>query len=520
MTMMNSPVMQETTRPGEVVLTPRQRAAAIEMARRGLTLNSRYGIPKDYSKPPKWFHAGQKRLWESSSLDTVACAGTQGGKTKSEAPWLLREIQRSAPLIKALKSGKFIFAGPTLTLLKAQAIPHFKELFQEQEQLGRLIEGNQPVFRFSSAGLQKVLGFTDCPVTVHFAYTKDSSNLESMTALAGVWDEAGQKENKQDSYEAYNRRLTVARSTTLASVYNTAPGWWRERYGNCAALDETFGHRLWGTTPYEWNWFKNLVVDKAEKGQGGFSFFNWPAWMNPLVSEAECRSKITNGMALWKWEMMYLGRFTRPAGAIYDTFDFDLDTCEPFLIPKDWTEYPGVDFGSVNMGSNAVAEDPATKDLYVVDEYLAGNKSFPDHAADIKAGSDAWKALQKRPHAFRPGAGGSHQEEGWREAFRNNGLAIDEPPVGDVEVGIGCVYGELKTRRLKVFRSCVKTIEQFQLYSREIGTDGEPTEIISNKASYHLLDDLRYIVSKLRPPKLVPPANKITRSGGLGRGYA
>ena len=470
-----------------------QVAAAAEREKRRRAAQGHSPLPKDYRTPPSWFHAGQQRVWGSAALDIVACAGTQGGKTSCESPWLLREIQRSAPLIKSLGSGKFIYAGPTLELLKAQAIPAFRELFQEEEQLGRLIEGNKPVFRFSPAGLQKALGFADCPVTVHFAYTKDSSNLESMTALAGAWDEAGQKENKQESYGAYNRRLKVARSATFASVAEIAPAWWQEWYGEPEGPEATFGRRLWGTTPYEWNWFKSEVVDRAERAEAGFAFFNWPSWMNPRVSEAECEAELTKGMALWRWEMMYLGEFTRPAGLIYDTFDFQLNTVDDFPVPPSWKKRPGGDFGLVNMGGVVVAEDPQSHALYVIHEYHGGNKTFAEHAAGIRGG-----------HTLLPGAAGSHQEGGWREAFRQQGIAFDEPPVSDVEVQIGCVYGEIGTRSLVIFRSCQRLIGEIQSYSRELGADGVPTDVIKNKANYHILDALRYIITKLRPPRAQP----------------
>jgi cytochrome c556 len=462
----------------------------LELLRRKLSL-----IPSeiaDYRTAPTWFHEGQRRLWQSQAIDTVACAGTQGGKTACEAPWLLREIQRCAPLIRMLHeetgtTAKFIYAGPTLELLKAQAIPSFKELFQEQERLGTLIEGNKPVFRFSKAGLKNLLGFDACPVTVHFAYTKDSSNLESMTALAGVWDEAGQKENKRESYGAYNRRLKVARSTSFDAVLKYAPQWWIERFYDAETGDATFGRRLWGTTPYEWNWFKSEVYERAQSGHDGFALYNWPSWMSPRVSEDECRRELSR-IPLWQWEMMYLGLFTKPAGVIYDTFDYDIDTCEPFAVPPHWLIWPGVDFGDINLCGVLLTEDPDSKCLYLIREYLEGSRTYPEWVAGVKGG-----------YRVRVGAGGSHQEGGWREAFRANGLPLDEPPINAVAVGIASVYEQIKTHNLIVFRSCRNTIDQIQSYSRPVGPDGLPMEGIDKKSLGHYVDALRYIVSKLRP---------------------
>src|SRR5579862_6946277 len=103
-----------------------------------------YRQPDAFYQPPEWFHEGQLKAWRSEALEIVTVAGTQGGKTATQAPWLLREIQRSAPLIRMLGSGKFIYAGPTMTLLQEQALPYFEWLFQDEERLGRLIKGSKP----------------------------------------------------------------------------------------------------------------------------------------------------------------------------------------------------------------------------------------------------------------------------------------------------------------------------------------------------------------------------------------
>lgn len=382
-----------------------------------------------------------------------------------QAYWLLREIQRCAPLIQELGEGKFIYAGPTLTLLEQQAIPAFQALFCDELELGRLIMGRKPKFEFSKEGLQKVLGFTNCPVTVRFAYTNDSSNLESMTALAGVWDEAGQKENKLASLYAYNRRLKVAQS-------------------------KGYGRRLWGTTPYEWNWFKTEVHDLAEKGQEGFGLFNFPSWMNPRVSEAECRKELDKGMPLWQWQMMYLGQFTRPAGAIYDCFDNQKHVCDRFEIPAQWPRFIGIDFGQVGGHTAAIylAQDPARGIYYAYRVYCPKEpKPVEQHVMAMRKG----EPLNLRVF------GGSHQEDGWREAFSAKGLHVLEPRVSEVEKGIECVYGAFKRDQLIVFRDLQNLIAEILSYSRELDDSGEPTDKIQDKSKYHRLDGLRYVGSSI-----------------------
>jgi hypothetical protein len=81
--------------------------------------------------------------------------------------------------------------------------------------------------------------------------------------------------------------------------------------------------------------------------------------------------------------------------------------------------------------------------------------------------------------------------------FRAGGLPIREPDISDVEVGINRVYGAFKTGKLIVSDDCPGLLEELRSYSRKLDENGEPTEEIENKAMYHRLDALRYIVSWL-----------------------
>lgn len=488
----------------------------------------------DASLPPDWFHEGQIKGWQSRAMDIVACAGTQGGKTASESPWLLREIQRCAPLILKLGLGNFICAGPTLTLMQAQAIPQFRDLFEGEHRLGKFISGQKPKFHFSDEGAKRLLGFY-CPITIHFAYTNDSSNLESVTALGGTWDEAGQKENKLASYRAYNRRLKAARSTTfgqmrdwiLADPKRTSQlQWWLDSYYKAEGPEARFGRRYWGTTPYEWGWFKDLVVDPAIEKRDGFEFHNWPSWMNPLVSESECRKELDNGMPLWEWQMMYQGMFTMPAGAIFDCFDAQHNTCKRFVatentcpqgIPLEWRRWPGMDFGNVNTAAVKIAEEleelpdgrwgKPTGRLFVYQEYAKRGDDAAEHSRALKLGE---------PRRLIGAGGNANTESGWRQAYSAQGVILVEPPkdLRDVEVQIQCVYGSIKKRELVFFDDLQGTIGQIRHMSRELDDSGRPTKKIKDEQLYHFVAALRYLMVRLRPPKTVKgqaPAERFKR---------
>ena len=427
----------------------------------------------DTETPPAWFHEGQLEAWSADVVDLALVAGTQGGKTAFLVYWLLRELQRCAEFIKTLGHGKAIVAGPTLTLMGAQLIPAFRDLFEDELKLGKLVMGTKPVFHFSEDGARRLLGFV-APVTVHFAYANDPSNLESMTACCGIWDEAGQKENKQASYRAFNRRLKAARSAG-------------------------FGRRAFGTTPYEHNWFKVQVHDRAEAKEEGFQLVRFVSWMNPLVKESECRKELANGMPLWEWQMMYLGLYTKPAGSIYDCFDDrigprdgDTNVCEPFVIPKHWPRLLGQDFGDVHMGSLALAEDPGSPFVYVYWARLAGGMEVSDHAAAIRDGSKC--------DEFESACGGSLSENDWREQFASAGIPMHPPPMKDVWTQINRVYAMFANRRLKFFCDLEAPIAQAVTYSRELDVNQEPIPgTILDKAKKHYCDALRYIVAHRYP---------------------
>lgn len=471
--------------------------------------------PEDFTQPEHWFHEGQIAGWGALAKEVAIIAGTQGGKTSWIPYWLRREIQRCAPLVRMLGKGDFLFVGPTLTLLEAQALPAFESLFVFDSHLGRLVKGNKPKFTFSEEGAKRILGFA-AKITVHFAYANDSSNLESLTALAGAWDEAGQKENKHSSYGAFNRRLKVAQSTTFLQVRNWLDSqglledfaWWIKRFYDKEGPDATFGRRAWGTTPYEWNWFKTEIYDKAVSALKDWAFINFPSWMNPRISYEECL-KERDHMPLWEWEMMYEGKYTKPAGLVFDCFD-EGNLCNDFDIPLDWKRWGGLDFGLNNTAGVFWAQEPSTGEFYQGCEYHPGRarefeehvKAFKECAAHRCKAGDGTRPSQITPHC----AGGNRPtEKGEREALRKHGIPIDEPNPNHTSPKLQYqqLYDLIKTKRLRIFKSCIKTIGQYQTFSYKLDVNNEPTQDFANEDTMHLLAGSRYLAVKVNPPKTV-----------------
>lgn len=449
-------------------------------------------LKMDFEQPPAHFHEGQLEAWLSEVLDVVVCAGTQGGKTEFLIYWFLREIARCAEWVVDKREGKFLVVGPRLQLMQQQLIPTFERVFVEEYQLGKLTGGNNPKFTFSPSGCLRVFGDANVKAVVSFGYASSSNNIESITALACIWDESGQADNKVSSYYACNRRLKVGRSNGM-------------------------GRRAFGTTPYEWNWFKVKVHDKAMNKQEGFELFRFASWMNPIVEREQIEADLTV-MPLWKWEMMYLGLFRKPAGVIFDCFealyrdssgkplppevfrtkgaDVEMvggNVCKPFTIPDGWRHVTGHDFGTVNMAAVFGAQDPMSGIVYIYAAYLRPGEEAATHAKNFMA----LAKTKTVPRAW----GGTNGEEKWREDFAKAGYPIEEPPgsgPGSLLLRINRMYGLYKRRMFVIFSNLDKLIDDVESYSWELDDNDQPVEgKIEEKATWHRIDAKCYLACAL-----------------------
>ena len=96
--------------------------------------------------------------------------------------------------------------------------------------------------------------------------------------------------------------------------------------------------------------------------------------------------------------------------------------------------------------------------------------------------------------------GGSPSEDQQRRDFKRAGVPILRPTVSDVEAGIDRIIQLIKPRRLIVFRTCTGILDEIGTYSREVDDNGQPTEKIKDKSTFHRIDALRYISSVLTEP--------------------
>ncbi len=403
------------------------------------------------------FHPGQWRIWQSDKRFLLALAGTQGGKTSFGPPWLYREIQRCGP-------GDYMVVTPTYPLLEAKALPEFLRLFERWLELGRFISAGRK-FLFSEDGARRTFTTYDpvsAPETrVMFGYAADPESLEAATAKAAWLDEVGQKKFKLGSWEAILRRLSLHQ-----------------------------GRALLTTTPYNRGWLKQQLWDKWKAGDPTIEVSRFESLMNPAFP-AEEWERARDSLPRWKFNMFYRALFERPAGMIYDCFDFEQHVVPRFAIPNNWSRYLGLDFGGVNTAGLFYAQEPGTGRLYLYREYKAGGRTARGHAEALLAGEPMAPAC----------VGGSKSEGQWRSEFRAGGLPVRGPALTDVEVGIDRVYGAHRRGEILVFSDLSGYLDEKEAYSRELDANGEPTEKIEDKNSYHFMDAERYLIGWLKREK-------------------
>lgn len=415
-------------------------------------------------------HAGQRVVWRSMARVIAAIAGTRSGKTCLGPWWILRELQRRG-------GGDALIVGPTYPLMDRRLVPECQNLWQFTWEMGEYKAGRR-CFEFNEKGLA-MLGVKQAKVW--FAFAEDPESLESMEAVC-IWrDESGQSKFSREAKEALARRVS---------------------------MDE--GRILDTTTPYEHNWFKFDIFDKAAK----WTFFDDSGAHeeirergDPLLEVVSYRSidnpefpfeeweRQEREMAKWKFEMMYCGLFTRPAGAVYEKFDFrvgpggpgvkpETNVCEQFIIPNDWKRVAGHDFGPVHTAGVWAAQDPKTKVWYGYNDYLDGNKDNEEHIACWEKTERAW--------------GGSWSEDSWRTDYALKGYRIQRPVIRDLHEGIDRLHSLIASRQLVLF-SNLASVSDFREYAWQLGSDNEifynaqGKPVIASKESFHRPDAWRYL---------------------------
>jgi hypothetical protein len=183
------------------------------------------------------------------------------------------------------------------------------------------------------------------------------------------------------------------------------------------------------------------------------------------------------------------------AGAIYPVSE-DQITCNPFQIPRHWPRCYGLDVGWNRTAAIWLAVDRSVDCVYAYTEHYRSKAEPSIHVAAIKARGE-WI-----PGAIDPASLGSSQIDGKTliEIYRGLGLSLTsaDNTLQGPEGGIHAVWERLSTGRLKIFKTCQNTLNEYRYYRRDekgkiVKANDHclhPDTIVITRAGSHRIADL------------------------------
>jgi phage terminase large subunit len=211
---------------------------------------------------------------------------------------------------------------------------------------------------------------------------------------------------------------------------------------------------------------------------------NWTPLDNPYLPKeyVERLSELTGS----ELDRLYRGLWVNVQGLVYPTFEQNI--VEDFPIPEEWDCAGAVDFGYTNPYVFLWFHyDKSNETWYLTSEHYEKEKTVRWHCEEIKK--------YKIPNLWIVS---DHDAED-RATMAELGIPTQAADK-DVSTGIQAVITMLtqeKGVKLKIFRSCVKTIEEGATYSWEDQKEGRNAKEVPKKDLDHAMDALRYFALKV-----------------------
>jgi hypothetical protein len=236
------------------------------------------------------------------------------------------------------------------------------------------------------------------------------------------------------------------------------------------------------------------LFKKAQADESGlWATFHFTSWDNPFISKEGLKIVAADmSQTAYRQEIMAEDDEISPKQLIYSAFNERICKVPRVAIPPRWLVYSGHDFGSANPAALFFAKDPDTGYFYLFNEYLpGGGRSTYQHALEFKRITDGMRVDTR--------AGGSHQEDEIRQGYSVHGWPIKEPKIGNVGAGIDKVRGMFDLDKIRIFDDMALTLSELSVYKWKVDPNGIITNEIEDKAKFHLMDCMRYILSDFTP---------------------
>lgn len=371
-------------------------------------------------------HPFQWQTMQSEKRFVAMIAGSGGGKTHFGPVWLAQEIQK-------YPKDTFLIVAPTFKMLQRTVIPKIELCFK-----GTFFEGE-----LKETKLQYLLPNNGI---IYFGSADNPDSLEGVHVRAAWLDEA---------------------SLMSRDLWIVVQGRLGRHQGRC----------LITTTPRAFNWLYHDFYRRFLDGDKDFDVIQFRSIDNPHYPREEF-DRMRNALDSRIFEMRYCGQFRKMSGLVYPDFGPEsiVDNTNRNFIEVRY----GVDWGYNNPAVILALGADNDGVWYLLDEWCERGKLLDD--VIIQA-----QAMQKRY-----GIGVFYcdpSQPAYIDAFNKNGL----PTLGadnSIPPGIQAVGMLIKTKCLKVSRSCKNTIEEFETYHYP----EDAKKDLPVKEDDHCMDALRYAI--------------------------
>ena len=417
--------------------------------------------------------------------------------------WLFREIYGDGTdKFPGCGRGDYFAATATYDLFDLNMLPRTLDHFCRTMRVGKYRSGKRQIELRESALHKFMYRLVGDPVwaKIILRSAESEGGLESATIKAAWSDEAGQPNFKRSSADAVKSRLAIHR-----------------------------GRHLITTTLYNLGWVVQDILSRAEDGgvitdtvldNGGeirtidnekedIFVVQFDSMVNPAFSVEEYEEN-KRTMPNDAFAMRYRGRVAKMRTMIFDCFDYQKHTIPAINIPNTWPVAVGVDPIGEQVAGIFGALDPSTGIVHIFKEYSEPfGITTRQHVMNLRGIASGYTVKRWQ--------GGGPTEKQARLDWAAEGIPLQAPPISDVWVGIMVVYTMMKGSHLLIHRSCPGLIDEITRYQRKAGSDGQPTDQIANKAAFHRIDGLRYLLSAVGGPREV--SRPIYRPIKIGLSY-
>lgn len=369
---------------------------------------------------------------------TIACTGTQFGKSMAGGLWVKRQIHKWWHDPRA----NHLLLAPTYKTMHQSMLPYFLSYMRG---LGEY-KSSFSQFNLHNGGV------------VYMRTGTDANSVVGIPNVRSYWlDEAG-----------------------LGTLY-----FWENIKARAASVGAM---GLLTTSPYARNWLYRDYV-KKRKYLTDVNFIEAASWENPYHSfyDPIKREAAREQMDPRRFEMIFGGMWGQMAGLVYDCFSEDENTIDPFEIPLSAKVVAGIDWGTTDPFVLLVrAILPDGRHIQISEYFKTGLTLF-----------DMIQIAKQKQRIYNIERFYCGQDQpGYIEEFNRNRLPC-EAVDNDIRLGIDLHYELIKTRRFQIFKNTSPNcLDEYETYHypepKDLKPDQDSKDELPVGQNDHCCDAARY----------------------------